>query len=209
MFNAFEQADNSTTRRFGGTGLGLAICKSLATMMGGAVGVQSVLGQGSQFWFSVRLEKALRLIDTPSGASSMAHLDGSLDGARILLVEDNELNQLLAGSILEQQGCVVQVATTGADALERLRNEPFDCVLMDMQMPGMDGLTATRHARAQGLQVGIPIIAMTANVMATDQQACLDAGMDDFVGKPFVIDDLLATVKKWVALRQARSARGR
>lgn len=209
MFNAFEQADNSTTRRFGGTGLGLAICKSLATMMGGAVGVQSVLGQGSQFWFSVKLDKALRLIEIPSGASSMAHLDGSLDGVRVLLVEDNELNQLLAGSILEQQGCVVQVAATGADALERLRNELFDCVLMDMQMPGMDGLTATRHARAEGLQSGIPIIAMTANVMATDQQACLDAGMDDFVGKPFVIDDLLATLKKWVALRQARSARGR
>ena len=127
--------------------------------------------------------------------------------ARILLVEDNELNQLLAGSILEQQGCIVRVAVTGADALERLRNEPFDCVLMDMQMPGMDGLTATRRVREEGLQAGIPIIAMTANVMATDQQACLDAGMDDFVGKPFVIHDLLGTLRKWVGIRHGRSAR--
>lgn len=207
LFNAFEQADNSTTRRFGGTGLGLAICKSLATMMGGSVGVHSVLGQGSQFWFSVKLEKALRLIEAPKVVPASGLHGGSLEGARILLVEDNELNQLLAGSILEQQGCIVRVAVTGADALERLRNEPFDCVLMDMQMPGMDGLTATRRVREEGLQAGIPIIAMTANVMATDQQACLDAGMDDFVGKPFVIHDLLGTLRKWVGIRHGRSAR--
>jgi signal transduction histidine kinase/ActR/RegA family two-component response regulator len=206
MFNAFEQADNSTTRRFGGTGLGLAICKRLATMMGGSVGVSSTLGQGSQFWFAVKLEKALRLIESPAALMSTGRTDGSLEGARILLVEDNELNQLLAGSILEQQGCVVRSVCTGADALDRLRNERFDCVLMDMQMPGMDGLTATRLVRAEGLQPGIPIIAMTANVMAADQQACFDAGMDDFVGKPFVVEDLLGTLRKWVSLRHARSA---
>jgi signal transduction histidine kinase/ActR/RegA family two-component response regulator len=208
LFNAFEQADNSTTRRFGGTGLGLAICKSLATMMGGTVGVHSVLGQGSQFWFVVTLEKALRLIETPPPASSALAQDGGLAGARILLVEDNELNQLLAGSILELQGCIVRVAANGSEALECLRNEPFDCVLMDMQMPGMDGLTATRRLRSEGLQPGIPVIAMTANVMATDQQACFDAGMNDFVGKPFDVQQLVATLTRWVPTRRAAGIRG-
>ena len=206
LFNAFEQADNSTTRRFGGTGLGLAICKSLAAMMGGSVGVHSELGRGSQFWFVVQLEKALRLVEAPPAVSQVAA--GALEGARILLVEDNELNQLLAGSILEMQGCIVRVAANGSDALERLRNEPFDCVLMDMQMPGMDGLTATRCLRAEGLQPGIPIIAMTANVMATDQQACFDAGMNDFVGKPFDVQQLVSILKKWMVTRRSRSADG-
>lgn len=199
MFKAFEQADNSTTRRFGGTGLGLAICQRLADLMGGAVGASSVPGHGSQFWFRVRLEKGLRLVETSSTPSASAGQGGSLEGARVLLVEDNELNQMLASAILEQQGCVVRVAASGLEAIEWLRTEPFDCVLMDMQMPRMDGLTATRRIRSEALQPGIPIIAMTANVMETDQRACRDAGMDDFVGKPFDLQQLLSTLRKWTA----------
>lgn len=202
MFNAFEQADNSNTRRFGGTGLGLAICKRLTTLMGGTVGADSVLGQGSQFWFTVRLEKALRLVPSPHEATAAGSQRIALQGTRILLVEDNELNQLLVFKILETQGCIVRVADSGLGAIEMLRAEPFDCVLMDMQMPGMDGPTATRRIRAEGSQLGIPIIAMTANVMETDRQACLDAGMNDFVGKPFVPQQLFDTLEKWVSQRR-------
>jgi len=207
LFQAFEQADNSTTRRFGGTGLGLAICKRLAAMMGGEVGVESSPGKGSRFWFTARLEKAPRLVSVPlRGDGGRADLGGSmLEGARILLAEDNELNQLLACSLLEQKGCVVRVARTGREALDLLRAEPFDCVLMDMQMPEMDGLTATRRIRAEGLQNNIPIIAMTANAMDEDQQACRDAGMNDFVGKPFQIDELFAKLSGWVPARDAVS----
>jgi len=201
MFNAFEQADNSTTRRFGGTGLGLAICKNLASLMGGTVGASSVLGQGSQFWFTVRLEKALRLVATAPAEPRGGSLALQLQGMRILLAEDNALNQMLATSILEQQGCTVRVAANGLDAIELLRAEPFDCVLMDMQMPKMDGLTAARQIRSEGIQPGIPIIAMTANVMQTDQQACHDAGMNDFVSKPFEVKQLVLTLEKWAPKR--------
>lgn len=202
LFNAFEQADNSNTRRFGGTGLGLAICKRLATMMDGSVGVESLPGQGSRFWFTVKLEKALRLVAQPSRLDGSARAQSRvLDGARILLAEDNELNQLLACSILEQQGATVRVARSGQEALSYLRVEPFDLVLMDMQMPEMDGLTAARTIRQQGLQSGIPIIAMTANAMAEDQRACLDAGMNDFIGKPFHIEQMLNRLGHWLKSR--------
>lgn len=207
MFTAFEQADNSTTRRFGGTGLGLAICKKLATLMGGGVGVSSVPGQGSCFWFSVKLEKALRLVSSPNTAKATQAINASLQGVRLLLAEDNELNQVLACSILTQQGCIVRVASTGREAVDFLRQEPFDCVLMDMQMPDMDGIEATRQIRAEDIQPGIVIIAMTANVMTGDRQHCLDAGMNDFLGKPFQVDQLLATLKKWCPRAQDPSQR--
>ncbi|MBI2734678.1 MAG: response regulator [Aquabacterium sp.] len=199
LFEPFEQADNSTTRRFGGSGLGLAICRSLAHLMGGEVGVDSVLHQGSCFWFTARLDKALQPAPSASGlAQAGRHEDGQRTaGKRILLAEDNELNRLLACSILEHQGYTVRVAHDGAEAVECLRQESFDCVLMDMQMPRMDGLTATRLIRAEGLQGHVPIIALTANARAHDEQTCRDAGMDDFVSKPFQVAEMLDTVSRW------------
>lgn len=198
IFHAFEQADNSTTRRFGGTGLGLAICRSLAGMMGGLVGVESVPGAGSTFWCTLRLEKAEQSVPLPAGQEGAVTVDqrASSTGLRILLAEDNELNRLLACSILEQGGYTVRTAQNGCEAIALLRHEPFDCVLMDVQMPGLDGLTATRRIRADRLQKGIPIIALTANARSEDEQACRDAGMDDFLSKPFNVTHMLETVSR-------------
>jgi signal transduction histidine kinase/CheY-like chemotaxis protein len=197
LFTAFEQADNSTTRRFGGSGLGLAICKRLADLMGGEVGADSHLGQGSRFWFKVTLPKATQTMPIPKHADTTPSHTGALEGTRILLTEDNELNQLLACSILEHMGSTVRVARSGLEAIDLLRTEPFDCVLMDIQMPGMDGLTATRTIRTDLALHNLPIIAMTANARTEDRRACLDAGMNDFVSKPFNIEQLRDTLQKW------------
>jgi CheY-like chemotaxis protein len=198
LFTAFEQADSSTTRRFGGTGLGLAICKQLATMMGGEVGVESKLGEGSCFWFTLDAERA----ETAPGTEEHRVLDGPMageraSGKRVLLAEDNELNEMLACSVLEQNGYVVRVARSGQEVLDLWRSEPFDCILMDMHMPVMDGLTATRIIRAEAHRPRTPILAMTASARAEDMQACLDAGMDDFISKPFQITQLLHTLARW------------
>lgn len=198
LFSAFEQADSSTTRRFGGTGLGLAICKQLAAMMGGEVGVQSEPGRGSQFWFTLETEladSATPRSTEPEAQASAGHVRAS--SKRILLAEDNELNEILACSVLEQLGHVVRVAHTGQQALDLWRSEPFDCILMDMHMPVMDGLTAARLIREDTRRPRTPILAMTASARAEDMQACLAAGMDDFISKPFQIPQLLATLAHW------------
>ena len=198
LFSAFEQADNSTTRRFGGTGLGLAICKKLATMMGGEVGVESQLGQGSRFWFTLHAEKGAREALTAPTQDALQEIDHAQStGTRILLAEDNELNEMLARSILEQHGYVVRVARTGQQALDLWRSEPFDCVLMDMHMPVMDGLTAARLMRQDNAQARTPILAMTASARAEDAQACLAAGMDAFITKPFRVAELTSSLAYW------------
>lgn len=198
LFAAFEQADNSTTRRFGGTGLGLAICKQLATLMGGEVGVESQLGSGSRFWFTVRAEKAPSLnVHTPSPEATQRSDSVHLTGKRILLAEDNELNEVLACSILEQHGFVVRVARTGKQALDLWRSEPFDCILMDMHIPIMDGLTATRLIRQDTTRQQPPILAMTASALAEDMQECLAAGMNAIITKPFQASELISTLEHW------------
>lgn len=204
LFLAFEQADNSTTRRFGGTGLGLAICRRLATLMGGDVGVTSQVGSGSCFWVRLPLERAPCNVEVSPQASATSEgaplpQANATQAARVLLVEDNELNELLACSILEQAGYAVRVARTGREALDMLSREPFACVLMDVQMPDMDGITATRRMRASAHQADIPVIAMTASALAADRQACLDAGMDDFISKPFHVASMLARVAHWAS----------
>jgi signal transduction histidine kinase len=182
LFQVFQQADESTTRKYGGTGLGLAISRQLAGLMGGEVGVQSKFGQGSTFWFTVRLavgDASAATIAAPLPADSKA-----LAGMRILLAEDNPVNQFVATAMLEQVGALVCVAADGEAALDLLHREPFDCVLMDVQMPRMDGLEATRRIRGDPALARIPVVAMTAYAWNDGRQACLDAGMDDFVSKP-------------------------
>ena len=201
LFQSFQQADDSTTRQFGGTGLGLAICRQLASLMGGQVGLTSEHGRGSQFWFTAVVTRAASPeagAKLPQTAEAPPRL---MPSGRILLVEDNEVNQMVASELLLQMGLEVDVACDGQVALEMVQREAYDLVLMDMQMPVMDGLTATRCIRAlPGFQT-LPIVAMTASAMASDREACLEAGMNDHVPKPIEPRELGSCVLKWVRPR--------
>jgi CheY-like chemotaxis protein/HPt (histidine-containing phosphotransfer) domain-containing protein len=202
LFQSFQQADTSTSRRYGGSGLGLAICRRLAELMGGKVGVQSEAGKGSTFWLSVRISKS----DAPEQlerrmsdqAGRTLYAMAALDGTHILLAEDNPFNQQVAREFLEAGGATVSVAQNGQEALDMLRREPFDCVLMDVQMPGMDGLEAMRQIRADRTFGGARIIALSANASGDDRERCLVAGANDFIGKPFRLDDFYATLARWL-----------
>lgn len=180
LFQGFQQADDSITRRYGGTGLGLVISKQLVERMDGEIGLTSEPGKGSLFWFTIPLVKSQQRAGEEGNASSLE----AIKGAYILLVEDNEFNQQVASGILEEAGAVVSVANNGREALDILRHQRFDCVLMDMQMPEMGGLETTRHIRADTALADTLVIAMTANAATEDQAACLQAGMNDFITKP-------------------------
>jgi signal transduction histidine kinase/CheY-like chemotaxis protein/HPt (histidine-containing phosphotransfer) domain-containing protein len=197
LFQPFQQADNSISRRFGGTGLGLAISRNLAQLLGGNVGVRSQLGSGSTFWFRVRVELApAALIPTgvPPTPSPQA-----LQGLRLLLVDDNELNRLVASELLNEAGIQTDQAHDGQHAIDLLHqaaDDTYDAVLMDMMMPGLDGLSATRLLRGEARFAQLPIIAMTANASLDDVEQCLAAGMNAHVAKP--IDEQ----RLWKALLQ-------
>jgi signal transduction histidine kinase/BarA-like signal transduction histidine kinase len=209
LFQRFQQADTSTTRRFGGTGLGLAISRRLAQLMGGETGVRSEPGSGSCFWFTASLAAAPAVpppppprqpaTTNPAQAEAQAHLQGG----RVLLVEDNETNQIIASAFLRKVGLEVQVAGDGRAALQALERASFDAVLMDVHMPIMDGMEATRALRAKPGLDYLPVIAMTASVRPQDRQRCLEAGMNDFIPKPLDIDAMWRVLLKWIPPRIA------
>ncbi|MBM4254812.1 MAG: response regulator [Deltaproteobacteria bacterium] len=240
LFQPFTQADNSTTRKYGGTGLGLAIVKQLTELMHGQVGVESTLGQGSTFWFTAHF--ALQPQHLPEGTvSPHSHVSNELPSRdqqanhaplpttppHVLLVDDNPVNQEVARIMLEFFGCDVDHAATGKEALAKVADTSYDLILMDCQMPEMDGYEATRTIREQEKQLSalssqvsvsgdssqhsalttdnrqlhafrVPIIAMTANAMTGDREQCLAAGMDDYLSKPFTQEQLAVTLKKWL-----------
>ncbi|MFY8119224.1 MAG: ATP-binding protein [Roseateles sp.] len=207
LFQDFEQADSSTTRRYGGTGLGLAICRRLAHLMQGEVGVNSSPGQGSRFWFSLPLEQAdMKRARAPLALSRQPiaqELQKQFPGTRVLLVEDNVVNQEVAVALLSSAGLAVDVAGDGQQAVDMVRQHDYALVLMDVQMPVMDGLDASRTIRALPQGQRLPILAMTANAFAEERQRCLDAGMNDHVAKPVVAEQLFATLRLWLTRAQA------
>ncbi|BAL26244.1 PAS domain S-box protein [Azoarcus sp. KH32C] len=201
LFQPFTQADASVTRKHGGTGLGLAISKRLVELMGGEIGVASEPGQGSDFHFTARFgvghAEALPAAP-PAPAEPAPRIQPKLAGLRVLLVEDNEVNQQLARDLLtEVAGGHIVTAGNGEEALERVRREAFDVVLMDIQMPGMSGYDATRLIRRDRPDGELPIIAMTAHALASDREKCLAAGMNDYISKPFDPVELFAKLATW------------
>ncbi|MCC6608439.1 MAG: response regulator [Burkholderiales bacterium] len=204
IFEAFTQGDASHTRKYGGTGLGLAISRELVELMGGEIGVTTALGIGSTFWFTAAVERAIECDAAEAAAlpEPLAPLSG-----HVLLVEDNELNRVVARGMLEALGLTVSVVADGRDAVREVFLRRYDLVLMDCQMPGLDGFEATQRIRARESATRAPgratIIALTANAAAGDRERCIAAGMDDYLSKPLHMADLHATAGRW--LRQPDS----
>jgi signal transduction histidine kinase/ActR/RegA family two-component response regulator len=211
IFNPFEQADGSITRKYGGTGLGLPICQRLVRLMGGDIQVVSTPGSGSVFTFAIRLNRphAAPPESTEihqSGIAAEQALRAEFAGCRVLVAEDDWVNQEVAIELLhETLGFKVDVAPDGAQAIDMAVNQPYDLILMDMQMPELDGLGATLAIREIAGYAATPIIAMTANAFAEDRALCLDAGMNDFIAKPVNPDKLFVTMLKWLRARQLAS----
>jgi CheY-like chemotaxis protein len=200
IFEAFSQADTSITRKYSGSGLGLTITQSLLSLMGSSVSVNSEPGNGAEFYFTLCLKPGRAVAEKqmmPAGIEAVR-------GTRVLVVEDNPINQRLMGLLLEQLGCVHEMAANGRDAVDKAVNHGYDLILMDVQMPVMDGYEATKIIRAGGSTV--PIIALTAHALKEDKEKCRAAGMNDFIAKPVEINELRHKVLIWGGKPQGATA---
>ena len=202
LFDSFTQADSSTSRRFGGTGLGLAICQKLVDLMDGRIGLESDPGKGSCFWFEVLLQPSLAGLGSRKKSRSARSTQPRVDPAscRLLLAEDNEVNQIVALSQLESLGYPIEAVSNGFEVLAALETRAFDLILMDCQMPELDGYETTRRIRAtEAAYREIPVIAVTAHAMKGDREKCLEAGMNDYISKPFQQKELVSALNRWLA----------
>jgi PAS domain S-box-containing protein len=210
LFNAFEQADNSTTRKYGGTGLGLVISRRLAELMGGEAGVTSELGVGSTFWLTARLKRKALSAERGSRSPHAGNAEGELrrlhHGRRVLVADDEPINRMVARSQLETVGLIVDTAENGAEAVAMALKSRYAAILMDMRMPELDGLEATRRIRLIPRHGNTAIIAMTANVFAEDRAKCFQAGMDDFLMKPFSPEALFGILLKRLGRQEVPAA---
>jgi CheY-like chemotaxis protein/nitrogen-specific signal transduction histidine kinase len=197
LFLPFSQADESTSRMYGGSGLGLAISKKIVESQDGRIGVSSVLDEGSTFWFEIPFETLTIEDEKEPDAEKLIELSAPV--CRVLLAEDNEINKIVAVKQLETLGQLVDVAKNGLEVLEAIKQHNYSLILMDCQMPGMDGIEATRQIRKQGYSKSdLPIIALTAHVFDEDRELCVDAGMNGFLSKPLSLEELRDALKTWL-----------
>ncbi|MBF0118432.1 MAG: response regulator [Desulfobacterales bacterium] len=203
LFKSFSQADGSSTRKYGGTGLGLAVSKRLAEMMGGKLYLETEENKGTTFYFDIKTgyDKNAKPVLNDEQNNNIDIIK-KIEGIKVLLVEDNDINQEIASEILQSIGINVQIAENGEISVRKLMEEDFDIVLMDVQMPVMDGYTATKAIRSNPKYKDIPIIAMTANALKGDREKCLDAGMNDYIIKPIEPDELFNSLAKWIKSKQ-------
>jgi CheY-like chemotaxis protein len=199
LFSAFEQADSSTSRKYGGTGLGLAITRRLSELMQGQVGVESTPSVGSRFWFTARLRKGMSMATSDTlPADAGKEISERYRGRRVLVVDDEPINTEVARLVLQDCDLVVDTADDGEEGVRMAELAPYAIIIMDMQMPNIDGLEATQRIRGLAAHRTTPIIAMTANAFSEHKARCLEAGMNDFVAKPFDPDMLFAVVLRWL-----------